>query len=301
MNEKKILIYAIAANLIWSTAFLFGKIVLVAFPPILLAGLRSIIAALMILIFIRRNPFKAIKENLMYVLLLSFVNPFIGFTIYNIGLNYLPGSYVAMLKGSSPAFVMLVATLLIKEEHLSRKNLLSLSIGLFGVILLSLSRGNNFSSLNDTFLIGIVLLVLSNFANAFGTTMIKKRISVKEILDVNVVVNLVAGILIILVSLMIDEKVIIDKITLPMIVSLIYLSFITAGGSCLWNTIITQDKVRLNDITIWNFLIPAMGALLSWLFIPGDNPNLISVICLALVIISIFISFFDFNKIRVKA
>lgn len=300
MSEKKILIYAIAANLIWSTAFLFGKIVLVAFPPILLAGLRSIIAALMILLFIRRNPFKAIKANLRYVILLSIVNPFIGFTIYNIGLNYLPGSYVAMLKGSSPAFVVMVATLLIKDEHMTRKNLLSLCVGLFGVILLSLSKNNANASLNNTFIIGFVLLILSNFANAFATTMIKKRIKVSEILDVNVVINLVAGILIILVSFIAKEKVLVDKINTKMLISLIYLSFITAGGSCLWNTIITQDHVKLNDITIWNFLIPAMGAVLSWVFIPGDNPNLISAICLVLVILSIFISFFDFKKFKRK-
>ncbi|MCY1151496.1 MAG: DMT family transporter [Sphaerochaetaceae bacterium] len=297
MSEKKILLYAICANLLWSTAFLFGKIVLVAFPPILLAGLRSIIASMMILIFIRRNPFKSIKKNLRFVLLLSLVNPFFGFTIYNIGLNYLPGSYVAMLKGSSPAFIVMVSTLLLKDEHMSLKNLLSLFLGILGVVLLSLSKNSSNAVVNNTFIIGIILLILSNFANAFASTMIKMRINIKQILDVNVIINLIGGILIIFVSLFSKEEVLVNKIDTKMIISLVYLSFITAGGSCLWNTIITHENVKLNDISIWNFLIPAMGAVLSWIFIDGDNPNIISVICLILVICSILISVLNFSKL----
>lgn len=296
MSGKKILIYAISANLIWSTAFLFGKICLEVFPPIMLAGLRCLIAALMIYIFIRRNPFKSLKGNLGYIILLALVNPFIGFTIYNIGLNYLPGSYVAMLKGSSPAFIVIVATLFIKDENLTKKSLLSLGLGLLGVVILSLSKTSNTDVINNTFIIGIVLLVLSNFANAFGTVMMKKRVNINQILDVNVVINLIGGVLIIILSFFLDEKVNYNEISSKLIFSLIYLSFITAGGSCLWNTIVTHEGVSLNDISIWNFLIPAMGALLSWLFIDGDTPNVISVICLLLVVLSILISVLDFSN-----
>ncbi len=297
MSEKKILVYAICANLLWSTAFLFGKIVLVAFPPILLAGIRSLIASMMILIFIRRNPFKAVKNNLKFLVLLSLVNPFFGFTIYNIGLNYLPGSYVAMLKGSSPAFIVMVSTLLLKNEHMSLKNFISLFLGVLGVVLLSLSKNSSNTVVNNTFLIGFILLILSNFANALASTLIKMKINIKQILDVNVIINFVGGILIIIVSLFAKEKVLVNKIDFKMILSLIYLSFITAGGSCLWNTIITHEHVKLNDISVWNFLIPAMGAVLSWIFIEGDSPNLISIICLILVICSILISVLNFSKI----
>jgi drug/metabolite transporter (DMT)-like permease len=262
----------------------------------MLAGLRCLIAALMIFVFIRRNPFKALKGNFKYIILLSLVNPFIGFTIYNIGLNFLPGSYVAMLKGSSPAFIVIVATLLIKEEHLTKKNVLSLFLGILGVVILSLSKIKAPTAVSNTFIIGIVLLILSNFANAFGTVIIKKRVNIKQILDVNIVVNLIGGVLILLLSFVLGDKVIIAEVNPKLIFSLIYLSFITAGGSCLWNTIITHEKVSLNEISVWNFLIPAMGAVLSWIFIDGDDPNIISVICLFLVVCSILLSVINFSK-----
>lgn len=298
MSRKKILLYAISANLLWSTAFLFGKICLEVFPPIMLAGLRCLIAASMILIFIRRNPFKAIKGNIKYMILLALINPFIGFTVYNIGLNFLPGSYVAMLKGSSPAFIVIVATLLIKDEHLTKKSFISLLLGILGVVILSLSKTKETAAINNTFIIGIVLLVVSNFANAFGTVIIKKRVNIKDILDVNVVINVIGGILILLLSFVLDEKINMKLMNPKLVFSLIYLSFITAGGSCLWNTIITHENVKLNEITIWNFLIPAMGAVLSWIFIKGDSPNIISVICLFLVICSILISVLNFSKTK---
>lgn len=300
MSRKKILVYAISANLLWSTAFLFGKICLEFFPPIMLAGLRCLIAALMIFVFIRRNPFKAIKGNLKYVILLALVNPFIGFTIYNIGLNFLPGSYVAMLKGSSPAFIVIVATLFIKEEHLTTKRIISLCLGVLGVVILSLSKTKETTAINNTFIIGIVLLVFSNFANAFGTVIIKKRVNIKQILDVNVVINLIGGVLILLLSFAVGDKIKIGELNPKLISALIYLSFITAGGSCLWNTIITHENVSLNEISVWNFLIPAMGAVLSWIFIKGDEPNMISVICLFLVVCSILISVLNFSKTKQK-
>lgn len=298
MTKRKIITFAILANLLFSTAFLFGKIALEVFPPVMLAGLRSIIAAFMILLLIRRNPFKAVRSKLKLVIIMSLINPFIGFTIYNIGLNYLPGSYVAMIKGSSPAFVVMVATLLIKDEHITKKNFISLLLGILGVVILSLSRQRETASIDNTFIIGFVLLVISNFANAIEKTLIKKRITIEQVLDVNVVINFIGGSLILILSFFMDEKIMLSSVDLRITVSLIYLSFVSAGGSYLWNTIIVNKGVKLNNISVWNFLIPASGAVLSWIFIDGDDPNIISVICLLLVVCSILVSVINISKVK---
>jgi drug/metabolite transporter (DMT)-like permease len=55
--------------------------------------------------------------------------------------------------------------------------------------------------------------------------------------------------------------------------------------------LLKKPGVKVSDLNMWKFLIPVAGAILAWTILPGESPDLLSVLgmvvtAIALVIIS---------------
>jgi drug/metabolite transporter (DMT)-like permease len=57
--------------------------------------------------------------------------------------------------------------------------------------------------------------------------------------------------------------------------------------------------VKVSELNLWKFLIPAVGAILSWLLVPGENPEPLTIIGMV-VITSSLIMFFITSKEKAK-
>ena len=66
---------------------------------------------------------------------------------------------------------------------------------------------------------------------------------------------------------------------------LIYTALLSAVSFVLWYSILKYNKA--GEISIYKFLIPVFGAILSAILIPAETMNLFIVIALALVVIGI--------------
>jgi drug/metabolite transporter (DMT)-like permease len=55
------------------------------------------------------------------------------------------------------------------------------------------------------------------------------------------------------------------------------LSFLSAAAFALWFTLLKRPGVKVSYLNSWKFIIPVFGAILSWLILPGEYPDIYSI------------------------
>lgn len=229
-----------------------------------------------------------------WVLLISFLSTYVNFSVFNLGLSLVPGSLGSMIIGVSPAFTSLAAVLILKEK-MTRKKTACLCLGMTGVVLLALSRSPwNSTGLSE--ILGIVLLLCSNSANAVSTSIMKKHFSKDEVMPLTLVHTSIGAVAVCLTAFALENPDYSQFYNPDAFGSIFCLAIITAGATTIWNALLCQRGVHVTDLAIWRFLIPSAGAALSWLFLPNDNPSFVMICCLVLITSSILLSVIEFPR-----
>jgi drug/metabolite transporter (DMT)-like permease len=133
---------ALVATWLWSTAFAGIKIGLQYHTPLQFAGVRFFLAGLMIVFFFGNfnRYFTEIRNNLSLVLKLSMVQTFIQYALFYTGINLIPGALAAMIIGSSPLFIAVVAHFYAKNDKMTFLKTISILIGVAGIAIITIGR-----------------------------------------------------------------------------------------------------------------------------------------------------------------
>ena len=158
--------------LFWGSAFAMVEIGLYYSPPVLFAGLRTVIGGLaMVVAALLWGGSPSLRRDWPVFLLLALFNVvlFIAFQTYAI--VYLPSGSAAVLVYLQPILVGFLAWLILGEE-LSAPTLLGLLLGFSGIVAVSSA---SFSGAADALSpIGVVLGTASALAWALGTVYFKR-------------------------------------------------------------------------------------------------------------------------------
>ena len=129
-------IQLIALSALWGGSFPLLRIASPALGPWLLAGLRCVLAALVLAVLMhvmrQRWPARSAWPRLALLSLLTVVAPFV---LFNWAALVIPAGYSAVLNATAPLFGVLAAAAA-GEERLSGRRLLGCAIGFAGVALL---------------------------------------------------------------------------------------------------------------------------------------------------------------------
>ncbi|HCS35228.1 MAG TPA: hypothetical protein DIW48_00715, partial [Sphaerochaeta sp.] len=299
LKTNAIHLSAMTASVLWASAFLGGKYALSYLYPLRLAGIRLLLATLIVLIYMRRNPFEGLRGHYKSIIRLSIFQTIIVFSAFNLGLNLVPGSFGAVIIGSSPAVSSFVAVLMLPEERLNFRKLSGLAIGLAGIALLTVVD-EPWKGPGSLHILGALLLMSCNFSTAYGSIIIKKHLSHVPSLSVNFVQSLFGGIVVLLLSY-IFEPIHQAPFSFPLAGSVLFLAFITATAVSLWLRIVADANARISVISLWKFLIPSLGAVLSWLFMPDDKPSLATLFGIFAIVLSIGLTVAAPASVRAKA
>jgi len=284
--QKQTLIHsglAIVACLLWSTAFVGIKYGLVYTEALQFAGLRFFLSGLLLLPLVksRSDYFAAIKNNFKLVLKVSAFQTFILYGLFYTGLDLIEGAMAAIVIGSQPLFAALVAHLLMKNDKMSLSKSLSISLGIGGIILIALPKGISGPE-GWSEVLGIVLLVLANIASGIGNVIVsKKRGNISPII-LNSSQMILGGMMLYTVSLFTEPF---TGFIFPMeyYLSLLWLTFLSAAAFSIWFFLLQKPNVKVSELNIYKFIIPVFGASLSWLILPNESPNLISIIGMLII------------------
>jgi drug/metabolite transporter (DMT)-like permease len=283
---------AIIACLLWSSAFVGVKIGLKYHTPLQFAGIRFLISGLILLPVIHdfKRYLKEVKGNFAYVCLIAFLQVILQYSLFYLGVNLVPASISAMIVGSSPLFIALVAHFFVSGDRMDWFKTGSILLGILGVAIITLGR-KSLPSGAEIALAGVVLLLLNNLASGITNVVIaRKRQSISPMVLTSASLFL-GGALMFAFSFPIEGFP--NKAFPPeYYFALAWLSFLSAAAISIWNTLLRRQSVKVSELNIWKFLIPVAGAILSYLILPDESPDAVSVsgmvlIGLSLVILSI--------------
>lgn len=277
---------AIFACFLWSTAFAGVKIGLEYFAPLAFASTRFILAGFILLPFGLRG-FKPgiLWKNKYSILKISIFQTFLLYTLFYLGINLVSGAMAAIIVGASPVFSAVTAHIAMHNDKLSKRRILSLIFGIGGVSVIAFTR-NPYITAGLLELTGIFALMCSSFASALGNVIVAKNKSNINPLLLTSCQMILGGLFIALLSLIMEGLPDFNQGSI-FYLTLTWLSLLSATAFSIWFTILKKGTLKVSEINMWKFIIPVNGAVLSWIILPGEAPDLISISGMILVAIAI--------------
>lgn len=287
LSNLKIGILAIIATFLWSTAFVGIKIGLHYTQPIQFAGVRFFMAGLMILPLIRnkKSIIPTIKNNLGFIIKIAVFQTFLQYTFFYLGIEKLSGALSAIIIGGGPLFIAIMAHFLMPNDKLDLKKSIGILIGFLGITLVALAKDSSLPK-TSVLLIGIAFLVLANINMGYTNIFIAKNKKSIHPLILSSSSLLIGGLMLMLFSTTIETIDIGIKPT-EYYFSLIWLSFVSAGAISIWTKLLQTKGVVVSTLNMWKFIVPVFGAILSWVILPDEKPQILSIIGIILISISL--------------
>jgi len=159
---------------IWGSTWLFIKLGLEDLPPLTFAGIRFVIACLLLLAFIRFRGVKLPTSKDDWLLLA--VTGVLSFTL-NYGLlfwgeQYISSGLAAVLQATIPAFGLVIAHFYLPGERMTWTRIFGVALGVCGV---GIVFSNQLALSGGRALAGCVALVFSSFFVAYSNVLVKAR------------------------------------------------------------------------------------------------------------------------------
>ncbi len=291
---------AIFACWLWSTAFVGVKIGLQYQTPFQFAGIRFFISGILIFIYFGKPVqfFSELKKHWKFIFLLTVVQIFTQYSLFYSGLNLVPSSLGAMIIGSSPLFIALVAHFAFHNDKMTPLKTASILIGVAGIAIITLGR-SKVEMKGELELLGIVLLLLNNLVSGYSNVMVSKYSKGVSPIVLSSTSLTVGGLMLFLVSIPVEG---IQRGPFPptYFYALTWLSFLSAAAITIWNTLLQRPDVKVSLLNVWKFLIPVSGAILSWIIILDEKPDIFSIAGMCFIAFSLMVLNYA-NRKKMKA
>jgi drug/metabolite transporter (DMT)-like permease len=157
---------------IWGSTWLFIKLGLNDLPPLTFAGIRFVIAAAILFIFIavRRVPLPRGRRDLLLLAVTGVLSFSLNYGLVFWGEQYISSGLAALLQSTLPAFGLIIAHYYLPGERMTLPRILGVLLGVFGV---GVIFSNQLQVAGPRALWGSAALVLSAFCAAYANVLVK--------------------------------------------------------------------------------------------------------------------------------
>jgi drug/metabolite transporter (DMT)-like permease len=272
----------------WSTAYPFIKVGLQYSTPVHFAGTRFLLSGLMILPFtVRpREYIRMLIENRSLAIWVTLLQVFINYMLFYLGMDRVPGALGAVIVGSQPFVTAIVSRIMIREERFTRAKVTTIILGLAGIVLVSAGRqGFRFGLPGE--MLGIIMIFIANISTATSNVLVSKNGKNMNPLVLSSFSLLVGGAAMFLLSFGIEEVPSKPDFPLRYWLVLAWLSFMSAFTFSKWYVLLKRPEVKVSELNLWKFIIPVFGAILSWMIVPGEKADWVTIAGMAIISISL--------------
>ncbi len=249
------------------------------------AGYRFAFAGLLLLALValtRRSALALNRRSLMSTCLLGLTQTTIHYVFFYIGLAYTTGVKSSVLNGTVSFFGVLLAHFIYRNDRLSVNKILGCLIGFAGVMAVNFGAGPldfNFTLLGEGFVV-IAAFILS------ASTIYGKRLS--QNMDSVAMTGYqlgIGGALLLLGGYASGGA--LGAVSLKAFLLLAYLVLLSSLAIAFWAVLLKYNRVAM--VSVFNFLVPIFGAVLSALFLGESVMELKNLIALVLVCAGIWL------------
>ena len=282
---------AVFCNVLWGSAYPGIKLGYQSFsietvPQILLfAGLRFAIAGL-ILIMSTSIKNKRLqlpqKKNVPSLVALALVYTALQYVFFYLGLSKTSGTNGSIVNSTSTFMAVIIAHFAYKNEKMTISKVIGTVVGFVGVLMVTLAGGSV-----DVSFMGEGFIVIGALAFVIGS-MMSKKLTQNENSNTVAMYNLViGGLVLIIIGVLGGGR--FETITWSGVIGLIYLCLLSVGAYSIWTKLLTYNPV--SKISIYHFIIPIVGTILSGLLLNEnifERKYLISLVlvCAGIIIVN---------------
>jgi drug/metabolite transporter (DMT)-like permease len=286
-SKRNTLFWGIIACLLWSTAYAGIKVGLQYDTPLHFAGIRFMISGLMILPFTVKSSayIQILRDNFRVFLWVMILQTLVNYSLFYMGLNLVPGALGAVIVGSQPLVTAVVAAMMHKEDKLTRSKIVTIIFGISGVILISVGR-QAFKMGSATELIGVLMILCANIATAASNVVVSVKSKGMNPLVLSSASLGTGGLIIFLASIPV-EGIHAGPRPTEYWLDLMWLSFMSAFAFSLWYKLLQRPGVKVSELNLLKFIIPVVGAILSWLLVPGEKPEWVTITGMLIITVSL--------------
>ncbi len=287
--------WAIITCVMWSTAYPFIKVGLQYSPPIHFAATRFILAGLLILPFtIRpREYIRMIIANRNLAIWVTILQTLINYILFYKGMDRVPGALGAVIVGAQPFVTAIVSRIMIKEERFTRAKVVTIFFGLAGIVLVSVGRqGFHFGLPGEV--AGIIMIFFANISTATSNVLVSRDGKNMNPLVLSSFSLLVGGLIMFLLSFAVEDVPSKPDFPVKYWLVLAWLTFMSSFTFSKWYVLLKRPEVRVSELNLWKFIIPVFGAILSWIIVPGEHADWVTVAGMVIISFSL-IWFFGFT------
>ncbi len=284
-----------AIYIIWGSTYLFIKLALQSFPPFILAGIRFLIASLLIFayVFARRRWIGLQWSQVRNSMIAGTLFLAIGNGAACWALQYLDTGFAALLIASQPLLLLIMLRTL-EKQMITLRSALGVILGMTGVYLL-VSQNELVSHANHWLAVGILFISLLSWG--YASIFVGKAVMPKDHFFNTGIQMFVGGIFLVLSSFVFGER----PHELSEVSSLSWLSigYLVVFGSIIAFTAFNflLKHVSPEKVATSTYVNPVVAMILGWLIL-DEHITGQSIFAAAILFLGVF--FINVNKSRKK-
>src|ERR1700730_12025985 len=157
---------------IWGSTWLFIKIGLADLPPITFAGIRFVLASiiLMLMVCARRATWPRTRRDWGLIAVVGVLQFSLNYGLVFWGEQYISSGLAAVLQSTFPAFGLVIAHFYLPQERLTAGRVIGVLLGVCGIAVIF---SDQLSIAGSMALLGSIALVLSAFFGSYGNVLVK--------------------------------------------------------------------------------------------------------------------------------
>jgi drug/metabolite transporter (DMT)-like permease len=290
-NKWAVIMIAIFCSLLWGSAFPVLKISYQelhmapddTMAKIVFAGMRFLIAGLIILVFLfftNRNKLVVRRSQILVLVVFGIIQTAIQYFFFYNGLAKVSGMQGSILTSTGTFLAVFLAHFYYKDDKMNGKKAIGILAGITGIIVANWGQEFQFQFQWT----GEGYMILSALTSAITTIMAKELATDIDPITLTGWQLTIGSILLLIIGLpqLGTHSLTFTPFSLGL---LIYAAVISSVAFALWFSILKYNKA--GEMSIYNFLTPVFGAFLSAMFIPGERLNLFILGAIALVAVGI--------------
>lgn len=292
-NKKYIILLAILCTFLWGSAYpaiklgyeVFGINSDDSYLKLIFAGYRFLIAGI-ILIIIQKLMGKSIMpkslRDFKSFMLLGFMYTLMQYVFLYIGMTNTTGVKSSILGSLSSFINIFLVHFIYKDDKLSLKKITGCIIGFLSIVVLNFETG----TINGAFkLMGDGLLILSALMGSVGSIYNKNLVKNNDVFVTTGWQLIFGSLMLIIIGKSAGGNLVI--VSAESGILLLYMALLSSVALVIWSTLYKYNKV--GNITMYNFLTPIFGAILSAFLLGESIFEVKSLIALALACTGIWI------------
>lgn len=293
-NRINIIVIAIICTFLWGSAFPAIKVGYELFDiagndvgtKLIFAGYRFFLAGIFILIIklaMKESIFNINLKDIKEMTILGLGQTTLQYIFFYLGMTYTTGVRGSIINGTGTFFSIILAHFIYKNDRLNFNKVIGCVVGFLGVIIVNLGTSSVLEG--GISFRGEGFIMLAAFMLSVSSIYSKKISQNKDAYILTAYQLSIGGLALTIIGYLLGGS--LRNFTFISTSLLIYMALLSSVAFALWSQLLKYNKVGV--ISVFNFLIPVFGTILSAIVLKENIFDIKILIALLLVCIGIYL------------